>query len=298
MHIRKNLAVAILLLAAACGSEPAEQTGSEAADTVTGLPSPVVADSTLPLPAGDSTGPAAAPLSGGALPSSAGETRPERPSPTAGAPASATEEPAAPAQQAPSRTSSSARDVLLRAERAYDGVRTLRADFVQELSVPLLASAQQSRGQIFHRKPDRFLMRFSDPAGDVVVADGTHVWMYYPSSDPKQVIRTSGGEAGRLDLQREFLSNPTERFNATLDGKESVDGRPATALTLVPRGQSPYRKVRIWVDDRDGLVRRFEISENNDNVRRVELHGLQANTSLADDLFTFTPPAGTQVFDQ
>ena len=220
---------------------------------------------------------------GGGSPPSAGDTQPSAPSQTGGA-----------AQ----RTTEEARDVLLRAERAYDAVRSLRADFVQDLTVPLLGSSQRSRGQIFHRKPDRFLMRFSDPAGDLVVADGRQVWLYYPSTDPKQVIRTSPGEAGRLDLQREFLSNPTERFDATLDGSESVDGRPATALTLVPRGASPYRKVRVWVDSRDALVRRVEITEVNDAVRRVELRNLQPNVTLGDDLFSFTPPAGTQVFDQ
>jgi outer membrane lipoprotein carrier protein len=194
--------------------------------------------------------------------------------------------------------SDQASEVLLRAERAYDAVRSMRADFVQDLTVPLLSSSQRSRGEIFHRKPDRFLMRFSDPEGDLVVADGRYVWLYYPSSDPKQVLRTSVGEAGRLDLQREFLSNPTERFDATLDGSESVDGRPASALTLLPRGASPYRKVRIWVDSRDGLVRRFEITETNDAVRLVELRNLESNVTLADSLFSFTPPANTQVFDQ
>lgn len=213
---------------------------------------------------------------------------PEPPS----SPAAAEAEPAAPA------TTDQASTILLRAERAYAAARSLQADFIQDLTVPLLASSQRSRGDIFHRKPDRFLMRFSDPAGDVVVADGTHVWLYYPSSDPKQVIRTSIGEAGRLDLQREFLSNPTERFSATLHGTENVDGRPAHVLTLVPRTASPYRQVRIWVDARDALVRRFEITENNEAVRRVELRNLRTNVELGDQLFSFTPPAGAQVFDQ
>lgn len=188
--------------------------------------------------------------------------------------------------------------ILLRAERAYDAVRTLHADFVQELTVPLLESTQRSRGEIFHRKPDRFLMRFSDPAGDVVVADGRALWLYYPSNDAKQVIRTSMGEAGRLDLQREFLSNPTERFNATLVGSESVAGRRAKVIDLVPRAAAPYRAVRIWIDDQDALARRFRITETSDAVRMVELHDLRVNETLPDDLFTFTPPANAQVFDQ
>jgi outer membrane lipoprotein carrier protein len=203
-----------------------------------------------------------------------------------------------PTADAPHQEGDAATRILLRAERAYDAVRTMQAEFVQDLAVPLLEATQRSRGTIFHRKPDRFLMRFSDPEGDMVVADGRHLWLYYPSNDPGQVLRTSMGQAGRLDLQREFLSNPTERFNATLEGSEMVAGRPAQVLRLIPRGQSPYRQVRIWIDEQDALVRRFQITENNDAVRTVELRDLRVNATLPDDLFVFTPPTGVQVFDQ
>jgi outer membrane lipoprotein carrier protein len=301
MVILRILLLAGVAATAACDAGRGEEVPEEASSApdsaaFEGPTGMTPGDSLATAGAADSVGAVAQPsLPGGALPAAVsgagGGTNPA----AAGAqraPAQQTDAPTAP------RTTDEAREVLLRAERAYDAVRSLRADFVQDLTVPLLNSSQRSRGQIFHRKPDRFLMRFSDPAGDVVVADGTQVWLYYPSTDPRQVIRTSAGEAGRLDLQREFLSNPTERFEATLDGTETVDGRSATALTLVPRGASPYRKVRIWVDARDALVRRFEITESNEAVRRVELRNLAANVSLADDLFSFTPPAGTQVFDQ
>lgn len=174
----------------------------------------------------------------------------------------------------------------------------MEADFTQEVYVPLLDSTQNSRGRIFHRAPDRFLMRFSDPAGDVIVADGRYVWMYYPSTDDGQVMRATLGAGGQqANLYREFLADATSRYAASLDGAESVAGRPAKALTLIPRQASPYRRVRIWVDDQDSFVRRFEISEENGSVRMLELSGLRLNGTLSDDLFRFTPPAGVQVHD-
>ena len=189
--------------------------------------------------------------------------------------------------------------ILREAEQAANGVRTLEADFVQNLSVPLLNQTQRSAGKMYQKRPDRFLMRFTDPAGDVMVADGRHFWIYYPSTDRTQVIRTSiANGAGQVDLQRQFLSNPVQRYVSTVAGEEIVGGRPAHVLSLVPRGDSPYRLLRVWVDKQDHLVRRFEITEENESVRRVELSNLRVNASVADNLFTFTPPAGTQVFDQ
>ena len=69
-------------------------------------------------------------------------------------------------------------------------------------------------------------------------------------------------------------------------------------MTLVPKQDSPYRILKIWVDKDDFLVRRFETTEENESVRRVELRNIRTNGTLPDALFAFTPPAGTQVFDQ
>jgi outer membrane lipoprotein carrier protein len=193
----------------------------------------------------------------------------------------------------------SAAEILRRTEARADGIRTLEADFVQSVRVPLLNQTQNSAGRLFQRKPDRFLMRFSQPAGDVMVADGRYFWLYYPSSDRTQVIRTSIAKGGgSVDLQRQFIGNATARFVPTLNRSETVDGHDTHVLTLVPRQASPYRILRIWVDKRDFTVRRFETTEENESVRRVELRNIRVNQPIADNVFVFTPPRGTQVFDQ
>jgi outer membrane lipoprotein-sorting protein len=101
-----------------------------------------------------------------------------------------------------------------------------------------------------------------------------------------------------VDLQRQFVGDAVRRFVPTLNGNETVDGHATRRLTLVPRGQSPYRILKLWVDAESYLVRQFEMEEENGSVRRVEMRNLRINHPLADDLFSFTPPAGTQVFDQ
>jgi outer membrane lipoprotein carrier protein len=227
--------------------------------------------------------------------------------PRAGAPAGAgtpappatPSAPSAGATPSPGETPADAAEILRRVERTYADVRSMRADFVQSLTVPLLGSTQRSEGQLFQRQPDRFLMRFTDPAGDVMVADGRHFWLYTPSVDPNQVIRARIAEGGApVDLHQQFLSNPNQRFVATLTGTEQVDGRATHALSLVPRGSSPYRLIRIWVDQRDNLVRRFEMTEENGSVRRLDLRNLRLNAEIDESVFRFSPPAGAQIFDQ
>ncbi|MBA2671840.1 MAG: outer membrane lipoprotein chaperone LolA [Gemmatimonadetes bacterium] len=244
---------------------------------------------------------------GGSVDGAAGG--PFSPSPTgspAGSPGSqGVAQPAAPgrpaAGTAPPATASTpdATAVLSRAEEVYASVRSMEADFSQSVEVPLLGQTVRSQGKLYHRSPDRFLMQFSQPQGDVVVADGRHLWMFYPSVDARQVMRTTMAAAGgQVDLHREFLSNPTERYHAVLSGVEAVGGRATHVVVLTPRTRSGYRQVRIWVDREDALVRRFEITEENESVRTLELRNIRRNPTLPDQLFQFSPPAGAQIFEQ
>jgi outer membrane lipoprotein carrier protein len=192
-----------------------------------------------------------------------------------------------------------AQALLRAAEQAYGRVRTVRADFAQVITNPLLGTTTRSRGTLFERRPDRFLMRFSDPAGDVLVSDGQHFWVYYPSVDPKQVIRmpATAGRGG-ADLQAQFLGDAGRRFQPTLEGTATVGGKRLSLLRLVPRASAPYKQLKLWIDPADHLARRIEITEENGNVRRVDLSNLRVNTAVSDAVFRFRPPAGAQVVDR
>jgi outer membrane lipoprotein-sorting protein len=164
---------------------------------------------------------------------------------------------------------------------------------------PILRTTVASSGTLFQRRPDRFLMRFSDPAGDLIVSDGSHFWVYYPSVDRRQVLRMPASMgAGGVDLQSQFVGDPLERFVVASEGREEVSGRSTYVLLLTPRQPIGYRSLKIWVDAGDYLVRRFEVTEESGMVRYFELSNLRLNTNLADDLFHFTPPEGTHVVDR
>jgi outer membrane lipoprotein carrier protein len=241
-----------------------------------------------PDDAGSPAGPAGEPEATTSDRTAAGATR----QPEGAAPSQATEPAPAPSPNDP------AARALERVERRYGDARSMSADFVQRLDVPLLGDVQVSRGRLYQRQPNRFAMRFTDPEGDVVVADGRHLWMYYPSSDPRQVMRTGLQGGAELDLMREFLTDTSARFRATHEGTETVGGRATDRVRLVPRERAGYSSVVLWVDRENGTVHRLEIAEANDTVRRLDLSNVRLNPQLSDDLFRFEPPAGAQIFDQ
>ena len=187
--------------------------------------------------------------------------------------------------------------ILDRAAKAYREATTLRSKFVQEIDIPALDRQKSGRGIVYQKKPNLFLMRFEEPEGDMVLADGEWFWMYYPSAQPDQVVRTAmerTSEAATLGGQ--FLVDPGERYVATYVERTELADRPTHLISLVPKFDAPYTLVRVWIDARDHLVRSFEIHEENGTIRTITLQDVEAGVDLPDDLFRFEPPQGVEVF--
>lgn len=187
--------------------------------------------------------------------------------------------------------------ILKNASAAYTKVQTLKANFTQTRRNPLLGSNTASRGTLYQKKPDRILLKFSQPAGDLIVGDGTYFWVYYPSTDKRQVLRApaSTGGARGVDLQAQFLGDPTRKFSSTFNGIETVGGRKAYVLTMTPKENQGYKTLKVWVDARDWLARRFIITENNGVVQDFTLSSLSVNSPIKNSVFRFTPPADARI---
>ena len=192
------------------------------------------------------------------------------------------------------------REILARAEQRYEGLGSLRARFEQTITVPLLDRSRHGTGVWYQKGRGRFKMEFTDPAGDVIVADGAYVWLYYPTTNPGQVIRStieaSPTGAHMVDLQGRIFEDAKTIYDAVYVAEEQVTGRLTHLVRLTPRAASPYRRVQVWVDTESYLVRKFEIVEENETIRTVELSDLEPDVPIPDWTFSFQLPADVDVF--
>jgi outer membrane lipoprotein carrier protein len=191
--------------------------------------------------------------------------------------------------------------IVARASRAYRALTSLRAEFVQVIDNPMIDSAE-SRGTLLQAGSDKLSMRFTDPPGEAVVIDGRHVWVYTPSTSPGQVLRMavpSGGPAYGYNILAWLLDRPAERYQASYLRRDQVGGRAVDVVQLVPAVKDlPFEQAVVWLDRQDALPRRLEIREPSGATRTLTLSKVRANTTVAKDAFTFSPPAGVRVVDQ
>ena len=192
--------------------------------------------------------------------------------------------------------------LLRRAADTYTASRTAKARFEQTITNPMTGSTVMARGELQRQEPNKFDIRFTDPAGDRIVSDGTHLWVYVPSTNPGQVIKmplaaTAG--AVPMDLGAQFFTKPTTRFTVKDAGIAKVDGRATRALVLTPKqAGEAFTRATVWLDEKDGTLRQFEMVDGMGLTRLVRILGLTANAPVKASTFTFRPPAGVRIVDQ
>jgi outer membrane lipoprotein carrier protein len=187
--------------------------------------------------------------------------------------------------------------VLAGAEKAYHAATYFRAEFTQSIENPFLGKPENSKGVMFLNPPDRFAMRFSEPQGDRIVADGTWMWLYTPSSVPGQVIRqpvpTGGAQTPNFFAQ--FVDRPLERYRATLIGADTVAGTTVDVVKLVPKISQGFREAVIAVARTDHLMRRVVLIEESGQKRTIVLQKVEAGVLIPQDEFKFRTPNGAKV---
>ena len=198
------------------------------------------------------------------------------------------------------RASTGVDATLDRAMKTYEKAKSTRASFEQVLTNPLTGSTANAKGEILMDRPHKLSVRFTDPSGDRIVADGVSLWVYLPSQNPTQVFRLPQGKSGMggVDVIGQFFDSPRERFNISDAGVARIGAIATHAIKLVPKKPSgPFAKATVWVDDTNGQLRQFEVTDANGLVRRVTLTKVETNVKIDADNFRFVAPKGARILD-
>jgi outer membrane lipoprotein carrier protein len=139
-------------------------------------------------------------------------------------------------------------------------------------------------------RPGRIRWTYEKPYEQLIVGDGSKLWVY--DKDLNQVTVRSiaqgiGGSpaallAGSNDIEKDFRLSAT----GTQDGLDWLEA--------VPRGtESTFQKVRMGFG-KSGLEA-MELADGFGQITIVRFTAIERNSRLAADLFQFTPPQGVDI---
>jgi len=149
---------------------------------------------------------------------------------------------------------------------------------------------QESGGEFHLSRPGRFRWLYRSPYEQLIVGDGSRVWIY--DSDLEQVtVRRVDRAIGESPAALLAGSNEIERhFNVREAGpRDGLDWLEATPKSR----EGSFERVRLGF--RNQTLQVMELFDSFGQTTVLRFSELRFNPRLGADLFRFRPPAGVDV---
>jgi outer membrane lipoprotein carrier protein len=170
---------------------------------------------------------------------------------------------------------------------------TARAHFAQIVLDSNMKTLQQATGTMQFSRPGKFRWEYDKPYEQLIIGDGTRVWLY--DKDLNQVtVRRFDRAIGSSPAALLAGSNEIEK-DYTLKGLPSSDG--LDWLEAVPRTpDTAFEKIKLGFG-RSGLEA-MELRDQFGQITVIKFSTIERNARLAPELFRFTPPKGVDVISE
>ena len=103
-------------------------------------------------------------------------------------------------------------------------------------------------------------------------------------------------KSGGTIFPSDFLFEYPKDYNSKLVDENKFKGEYLILLT--PKNRSSFvTAIRIWLDDKDFLIRSIEYKDINGNVTLWEVTEMDIEPNFGDSHFDFETPPGAEVVD-
>ena len=201
-------------------------------------------------------------------------------------------------------------DIARRLQNRYDHLASLGFHFDQKVTGQMAGRDKVASGEAwFLKSPDGGRMRWNYASPQqVLIRDGQEFFMYF--KDLKQMIISDAKSldqeltysffSGRGNLERDFHIRPADAEY----GIQDYQGAATKIIKLVPKKeQAQVQNIHLWVNA-NSLIERISIRDHLDTRTTLTLSAIRPDAlaglapAAIGELFSFTPPAGTEIIRQ
>jgi outer membrane lipoprotein carrier protein len=179
-----------------------------------------------------------------------------------------------------------------RIESFLRGLEGLQAQFKQVLTDRNGATTEEAHGTLAIRRPDRFRWDYREPYQQVIVADGTRIWLYDSDLDQVTVRKLDDTLSATPAMLLSGKGNLEDNFTVTQVRQEG--NPPVLWVRMEPkRDDTDFKWVRLGFVNSD--LKFMELADKLGQTTHLEFSNLERNPPLDPSLFTFTVPPGADV---
>jgi outer membrane lipoprotein carrier protein len=174
-------------------------------------------------------------------------------------------------------------------QQQLNDIKTLQANFTQQVSSKN-NKPQTSNGQVSLVRPGKFRWIYSKPYPQEIISDGKQVWLY--DVDLAQVTIKPVGKA--LDASPAAVLAGNNKLDASFTAIELPNKDGLNWVELTPKQkESSFARIRIGFNETN--LSRMELDDQFGQTTQIQFSQVVRNKAIDDKLFTFTPPAGSDV---
>ena len=181
-----------------------------------------------------------------------------------------------------------------RIDRFMQGLTGLEASFRQVLRDSRGQIAEQSSGLLRISRPDRFRWDYAAPHAQVIVSDGSRLWLYDPDLEQVTVRSLAQG----LGATPAMLLSGSGKVGDAFTAGPIEQRQGLTWYRLAPKQKgSDFERVSLGFDGRDELAA-MELVDKLGQTTTIEFSRVKRGVALDDSLFRFVPPVGADVIGE
>jgi outer membrane lipoprotein carrier protein len=175
-------------------------------------------------------------------------------------------------------------------EGFLQGLQSLQAQFKQTLTDRNGQTVEQASGTLAIRRPDRFRWDYREPNEQLIVADGSRIWLYDADLEQVTVRKLDDTLSATPAMLLSGQGNLEQNFEVT---QTSQEGGVFWVRMQPKRDDTDFKWVRLGFD---GAALKFmELADKLGQTTHLEFAQLERNPTLDPSRFTFTVPPGADV---
>jgi outer membrane lipoprotein carrier protein len=179
------------------------------------------------------------------------------------------------------------------AEQFLRGLEGLQADFKQTLSDSSGRVTDESSGTLAIKRPNRFRWDYLEPHEQVIVSDGTRIWLYDKDLEQVTVRKLDVALASTPAMLLSGQGTLTDNFDVT----ETSERDGVLWVRMQPkRNDTDFKSVSLGFTGAQAQELHFmELADKLGQTTLLEFSNLKRNPPLEAALFEFKVPQGADV---
>ena len=179
---------------------------------------------------------------------------------------------------------------LQRVEKFLSGLQGLQARFHQTLADSKGGVTSESNGTLAISRPNRFRWDYTDPYKQLIVSDGSRIWLYDTDLEQVTVRHLDDSISATPAMLLSGQGNLSDNFTVT----QTVQDGGTQWVQLEPkRSDTDFKWVRLGFAGEE--LKYMQLGDKLGQKTLLEFSQFERNPKLDPARFTFTVPPGADV---